>query len=76
MSRKADCWDNAVVESFFSTIKAELLDETSWRSRRAAETAIGEYIDGFYNVTRRHSTLDYLSPAEFELRSHVAALAA
>jgi transposase InsO family protein len=76
MSRKGDCWDNAVVESFFSSIKAELLDETSWPSRRAAESAIAEYIDGFYNLTRRHSTLDYLSPAEFEFRSHVAALAA
>ncbi len=76
MSRKGDCWDNAVVESFFSTIKAELLDETAWPSRRAAETAIAAYIDGFYNLTRRHSTLDYLSPSEFELRSHVAALAA
>jgi putative transposase len=76
MSRKGDCWDNAVVESFFSTIKAELLDETAWPSRRAAEGAIAEYIDGFYNLTRRHSTLDYLSPAEFELRFQVAAFAA
>ncbi len=67
---------NAVVESFSSTIKAELLDETSWPSRRAAESAIAEYIDAFYNLTRRHSTLDYLSPAEFELRAHVAVLAA
>jgi putative transposase len=76
MSRKGDCWDNAVVESFFSTIKAELLDDDTWPSKAAAENAIAAYIDGFYNLTRRHSTLDYVSPAEFELRFQVAALAA
>jgi len=67
MSRKGDCWDNAVAESFFATIKAELIDCTEYFTRTDAINAIGEYIDGFYNLTRRHSTLDYVSPIEFEL---------
>ncbi len=68
MSRKGDCWDNAVAESFFATIKGELIDCTEYLTRTAAIDAIGEYIDGFYNLTRRHSALDYVSPIEFELR--------
>ena len=67
---------NAVAESFFATLRAELVDDERYRTRRAAETSIGDYIDGFYNVERLHSHLDYVSPNEFELKMHVAAIAA
>ena len=66
MSRKGNCWDNAVVESFFGTLKKELLYRRSWASRAEAMSAIHEYIEVFYNRKRRHSTLDYKSPAEYE----------
>lgn len=67
MSRPGNCWDNAVVESFFATLKTELLSaEPVYRTRQEARTAIFEYVEGFYNRTRRHSTLGYLSPVEFE----------
>lgn len=70
MSRPGNCWDNAVVESFFATLKTELLSaELAYRTRQEARTAIFEYMEGFYNRTRRHSTLGYLSPAEFERRA-------
>jgi len=68
MSRKGDCWDNAVAESFFATIKGEMIDHESYPTRRAAIAAIGDYIDGFYNPRRRHSAIGYLSPIEFELK--------
>jgi len=68
MSRKGDCWDNAVAESFFATIKGELIDHEDYRTRASAIAAIGDYIDGFYNPCRRHSALDYVSPIEFELK--------
>jgi putative transposase len=68
MSRKGDCWDNAVAESFFATLRAELVDGR-YPSRLAAQRAIGAYIDGFYNLHRRHSTINYLSPIEFELKT-------
>lgn len=68
MSGKGDCWDNAVAESFFATIKGEMIDHEDYRTRRAAIAAIGDYIDGFYNPRRRHSALDYVSPIEFELK--------
>ena len=67
MSRKGDCWDNAVAESFFATIKGELIHNEDYKTRTAAIHAIGKYIDGFYNLTRRHSALDYISPVEFEM---------
>ena len=76
MSRAGDCWDNAVAESFFGTLKGERLDQESFATRAQATRVIGEYIDGFYNPTRRHSALGYLSPIEFELKAHVAMLAA
>jgi putative transposase len=76
MSRKGDCWDNAVAESFFATLRAELVDDERYLSHEAAEQSIGDYIDGFYNVERLHSHLDYVSPIEFELKAQVAALAA
>jgi putative transposase len=76
MSRKGDCWDNAVSESFFATLRAELCDDERYPTRVAAERSIGAYIENFYNVERLHSHLDYVSPIEFELRAQVAAIAA
>lgn len=71
MSRKGNCWDNAVVESFFATLKVELVDRQRWPTRDAASGAIDEYISGFYNSDRRHSYLGYLTPAEFEQRNEI-----
>jgi putative transposase len=68
MSRKGDCWDNAVAESFFATIKGEMIDERNFETRAEANAAIADYIDAFYNVTRLHSTIGYVSPIEFELK--------
>jgi putative transposase len=67
MSRKGDCWDNAVAESFFSSLKREMEDIDSFESCAGAALAIGEYIDDFYNHQRRHSAINYTSPVEFEL---------
>ncbi len=72
MSRPGDCWDNAVMESFFATLKTELVHEARWATRAEATAALGTYIEGWYNRRRRHSTLDYLSPAEYELRLRAA----
>ncbi len=66
MSGTGNCYDNAPVEAFFKTIKAELLWQMSWRTRRDAEIAIFEYINGFYNPRRRHSALGWKSPLAFE----------
>ena len=66
MSGKGNCYDNAAVETFFKTIKAELIWRHSWETRRQAEMAIFEYINGFYNPRRRHSTLGWKSPVAFE----------
>lgn len=71
MSRKGDCWDNAVAESFFATLKREMDNADDLESRASATMSISEYIDGFYNPTRRHSTLNYVSPIEFELLQSV-----
>jgi transposase InsO family protein len=68
MSRKGDCWDNAVAESFFSTLKTERVHRRLYRSRDAARADIFEYIEVFYNRVRIHSTLGYLSPVQFESR--------
>lgn len=68
MSRKGDCWDNAVVESFFATLKKELIHRRPWPTVKAARQAIVEYIEVFYNRKRKHSSLGYLSPADFESR--------
>lgn len=76
MSRTGDCWDNAVAESFFATIKAELIDHERYTTRSAAIASIGDYIDQFYNIVRRHSHLGYISPIEFELRSQTGQIAA
>jgi putative transposase len=69
MSRRADCWDNAVAESFFATLKTELVYQSQWKTRAQARTAIFEYLELFYNRQRRHSSLGYLSPVEFERRN-------
>ncbi|WP_390922452.1 IS3 family transposase [Parasedimentitalea psychrophila] len=66
MSGKGNCYDNAAMETFFKTIKAELIWRHSWQTRRAAEIAIFEYINGFYNPRRRHSALGWKSPLAFE----------
>jgi transposase InsO family protein len=66
MSRKGDCWDNAVAESFFATLKTELVYRTEFRTRARARRAIFEYVEGFYNRVRRHSYLGYVSPQAFE----------
>lgn len=66
MSRRANCWDNAVAESFFGTLKTELIYRRPWLTRESAREAIGEYIEVFYNRIRRHSTIGYVSPAKFE----------
>ncbi|MFY1697840.1 IS3 family transposase [Solwaraspora sp. WMMA2101] len=67
---RGQCWDNAVAESFFATIKTELLDRRAWPTRAAARAAIFEWIEGWYNTRRRHSTLDYMSPAEYEATAY------
>lgn len=76
MSRHANCWDNAVAESFFATLEWELLDGTDFPSHTAAHHALVEFIDDWYNLHRLHSTLGYKTPMEFEqdlLRSPQAA---
>jgi transposase InsO family protein len=75
MSRPANCWDNAMAESFFATLKTELVDRQAWPTRAAARTAIFEYIEGWYNRERLHSALGYRSPAAYEA-AHRATTAA
>ncbi len=69
MSGRGNCYDNAMVESVFKTIKSELIWRTAFASREQASKAIGHYIEGFYNPRRRHSSLGYVSPATFEKTS-------
>ena len=69
MSRPGNCWDNAVVESFFATLKTELFHGHQYLTHEQARTEIFAYLEGFYNRARRHSTLGYLSPVEFEQRA-------
>ena len=77
MSRKGDCWDNAVAESFFGTLEQELVRSSPrWADGEEARKAVGETIHSFYNAQRRHSSLGYLSPVDFELRHHTSARAA
>ena len=68
MSRKGDCWDNAVVESFFGSLKQERVQWRSYQTRREAQQDILNYIAMFYNSNRLHSTLGYLSPNDFEMQ--------
>ena len=72
VGRKGECWDNAVAESFFATIKRELIDARAWPTRTGLRRAVFEYIDGWYNTRRLHSTLGYLSPAQYEAVHHNA----
>ncbi|MBL0693101.1 IS3 family transposase [Comamonas sp. JC664] len=76
MSRKGNCWDNAVAESFFSTLKMELVHDADFATRDQARAALFEYIEVFYNRQRRHSTLGYVSPVEYERLASPVALAA
>ena len=66
MSGRGNCYDNAMVETVFKTIKSECIWRTAFRSREQAANTIGLYIEGFYNPKRRHSNLGYKSPAAFE----------
>ena len=66
MSRRGNCWDNAVAESFFATLERELIDRHDWPTRAAAARAIFDYIAAWYNTRRLHSTLNYQSPAAYE----------
>ena len=66
MSRRGDCWDNAVAESFFATLELELIGRRDWATRDDARRAIFAFIETWYNRVRRHSALGYLSPAEYE----------
>lgn len=72
MSRKGNCWDNAVVESFFANLKREEVAETVYATRQEARSALFSYLEVFYNRERRHSSLGDLSPAEFEQSSRAA----
>ena len=76
VGRKGECWDNAVAESFFATIKRELIDTRSWPTRTGLRRGVFEYIEGWYNTRRLHSTLGYLSPAQYEAAHHNADLQA
>jgi transposase InsO family protein len=68
MSRKGDCWDNACAERFFQSLKTEWIGDTIYQDRESARNAVFEYIEMFYNNKRRHATLGYVCPAEFERR--------
>jgi len=73
MSRKGNCYDNAVAESFFSTLEHEVRCRWDFTSMRDAEQIVGAFIDNYYNRKRMHSTLDYMSPSEYELSAKAAA---
>ncbi len=66
MSKKGDCWDNAVAESFFHSLKTELIHHENFLTRKQANEKIFEYIEIFYNRQRLHSSNNYMSPSEFE----------
>jgi transposase InsO family protein len=68
LSRPRQCWDNAVAESFFSSLKGELIHRRSWATRAQARVAIVDYIEVFFNRRRLHSSLGYVTPAEYEAR--------
>jgi putative transposase len=69
MGSVGDCFDNALCESFFATLECELIDRTTFHTRAEAELAVFDYVEGFYNTRRRHSSLDYLSPMQYERRT-------
>jgi transposase InsO family protein len=70
LSRPRQCWDNAVAESFFASLKLELIDRRSWATRGQVRRAVFDYIERFFNRVRLHSTLGYLTPAEYEAKIH------
>ena len=79
LSRPRQCWDNAVAEAWFATLKTELIVRRPWPTRAQARRAVFEFIEVFYNRQRLHSSLGYLTPAEYEARQihqHPAAQAA
>jgi transposase InsO family protein len=69
MSGRGNCYDNSAVESFFKSLKAELVWRHNWQTRREVEVALFEYINGFYNPRRKHSALGWKSPVAFEQRA-------
>ena len=69
MSGRGNCYDNSMVETFFKTIKSELIWPVAWQSRQQAENAVARYIDGFYNPVRRHSSLGFQSPIAFKRKA-------
>ena len=71
MGSRGDCYDNSVAESFFATLKKELVDRRSWPKKAELRTEIFDFIEIFYNRRRRHSTLEMLSPADYENRALV-----
>jgi putative transposase len=73
MSRKGNCWDNAPAESFFHTLKTELIYQGNFQTRTEARRAIFEYVEVFYNRVRLHSSNDYMSPSDYELLLRTAA---
>ena len=69
MSGKGNCYDNSAVESFFKSLKAELVWRRNWHTRRDIETALFDYINGFYNSRRRHSAIGWKTPVAFERKA-------
>jgi putative transposase len=72
MSRPGNCWDNAAMESFFSSLKTERIGRKIYRTRDEARADVFDYIERFYNVKRRHSAIEYKSPMEFEMSAGLA----
>ena len=72
MSRSGNVWDNAAMESFFSSLKTERTARKTYRTRNEAKADVFDYIERFYNAIRRHSTIGYLSPVEFERKVGLA----
>lgn len=72
MSRSGNVWDNSAMESFFSSLKTERVHRKVYCTRDEARADVFDYVERFYNLRRRHSTLDYLSPAEYETTAHSA----
>ena len=76
MGSTGDCFDNAMAESFFASVETEFIDRCSWPTRAGARLAVFDYIEAFYHTHRRHSALDYRSPAAFERRDRSETIAA
>lgn len=72
MRRRGNCWDNAVAESFFSTLKVELIHDVHFATRAQAETVVREYVERFYNIERQHSALGARLRQPHRVRAHVA----